>query len=137
MRHAPTTDFTASPYMPPLPADQAVPFLTGLNSPFGMALVGNDLYVADTDALLKFPYHEGDTAITARPVKVANLPAGTINHHWTKNVIATPDGKLLYVTIGSNSNAGENGLAVEAGRARIVQVDPATGLKRERARESE
>ncbi|MBW8735168.1 MAG: sorbosone dehydrogenase family protein [Asticcacaulis sp.] len=112
-------------------ADQEIPFITGLNSPFGMALVGNDLYVADTDALLKFPYHEGDTAITAHPVKVADLPAGTINHHWTKNVIATPDGKLLYVTIGSNSNAGENGLAVEEGRARIIEIDPATGQKRD------
>jgi glucose/arabinose dehydrogenase len=112
-------------------ADRAIPFITGLNSPFGMALVGNDLYVADTDALLKFPYHEGDTAITARPVKVADLPAGTINHHWTKNVIATPDGKLLYVTVGSNSNAGDNGLAAEEGRARIIEIDPATGQKRD------
>ncbi len=112
-------------------ADQQIPFITGLNSPFGMALIGNDLYVADTDALLKFPYHEGDTAIAARPVKVADLPAGTINHHWTKNVIATPDGKLLYVTVGSNSNAGDNGLAAEAGRARIIEIDPATGQKRD------
>ena len=112
-------------------ADQEIPFITGLNSPFGMALVGDALYVADTDALLKFPYHEGDTAITARPVKVADLPAGRINHHWTKNVIATPDGKLLYVTIGSNSNAGENGLAAEEGRARIIEIDPATGQTRD------
>ena len=112
-------------------ADEQLPFITGLNSPFGMALVGNDLYVADTDALLKFPYHDGDTSITAKPVKVADLPAGSINHHWTKNVIATPDGKLLYVTVGSNSNAGENGLGVEGDRARIITVDPASGQKRD------
>src|SRR5690349_14476057 len=76
-------------------------FLEGLNSPFGMTLVGNDLYVADTDAVLRFPYHEGDTKITAPGVKVVDLPAGRINHHWTKNVIASPDGKRLYVTVGS------------------------------------
>ena len=112
-------------------ADEQLTFISGLNSPYGMALIGNDLYVADTDAILKFPYHEGDTAITARPVKVADLPAGTINHHWTKNVVASVDGKLLYVTIGSNSNAGENGLTVESDRARIITVDPATGHKQD------
>jgi glucose/arabinose dehydrogenase len=102
-------------------------FLSGLNSPFGMALLGDQLYVADTDALLRFPYRDGDTKITEPGVMVAALPAGDINQHWTKNVIASPDGAHLFVTIGSNSNAGENGLANEEGRAAILEVDPATG----------
>jgi glucose/arabinose dehydrogenase len=105
-------------------------FLEGLNSPFGMALVGNMLYVADTDALLRFPYHDGDTRITAPPEKIADLPAGGINYHWTKNVIASPDGSKLYVTVGSNSNAGENGMANEVDRAAILEIDPATGQSR-------
>ncbi len=102
-------------------------FLDNLSSPFGMALVGDDLYVADTDALLRFPYRTGDTQITAAPVKVTDLPGGPINHHWTKNVIASPDGKHLYVTVGSNSNVGENGIEAEKDRAAILEVDPATG----------
>ena len=105
-------------------------FLEGLNSPFGMALVGDGLYVADTDALLRFPYHAGDTRITAPGVKVVDLPAGPINHHWTKNVVAAPDGRHLYVTVGSNSNVGENGMAAEDGRAAIWEVDPTTGAHR-------
>jgi glucose/arabinose dehydrogenase len=105
-------------------------FLDNLNSPFGMALVGNDFYVADTDALLRFPYQEGQTEITAAPAKVTDLPAGSINHHWTKNVIASPDGKRLYVTVGSNSNIAENGIENEENRAAILEVDPATGEKR-------
>ncbi|RUO97455.1 sorbosone dehydrogenase family protein [Hyphomicrobium sp.] len=105
-------------------------FIDGLNSPFGMALVGNALYVADTDALLKFDYHAGDTKITAQPVKVADLPGGPLNHHWTKNVIASADGSKLYVTVGSNSNAGENGLEKETDRARIIEIDPKTGTTR-------
>jgi glucose/arabinose dehydrogenase len=105
-------------------------FLENLNSPFGMELVGNDLYVADTDALLRFPYVDGETKITAKPTKVADLPAGKINHHWTKNVIASPDGQQLYVTVGSNSNIGENGMENEVNRAAILQVDPATGKTR-------
>lgn len=105
-------------------------FLEGLNSPFGMALVGNDLYVADTDALLRFPYHSGDTRITAPGIKVVDLPAGPINHHWTKNVIASADGQRLYVTVGSNSNVAENGIAAEAGRAAIWEVDLRTGRHR-------
>jgi glucose/arabinose dehydrogenase len=100
-------------------------FLQGLTSPFGMALVGNDFYVADTDALLRYPYAEGRIAGAA--VKVADLPAGTINHHWTKNVIASRDGARLYVSIGSNSNAAENGLDKEVGRAAIMEIDRATG----------
>ncbi|HZV66837.1 MAG TPA: sorbosone dehydrogenase family protein [Telluria sp.] len=101
-------------------------FLEGLNSPFGMALVGNELYIANADALLRFPYQQGQTSITAKGVKVADLPAG-INHHWTKNVVASPDGKTLYVSVGSNSNVGENGLDKEDGRAAIWQFDRASG----------
>ncbi|VVN66935.1 PQQ-dependent sugar dehydrogenase [Pseudomonas fluorescens] len=105
-------------------------FLENLNSPFGMILVGNDLYVADTDRLLRFPYKDGETSITAQPTKVVDLPGGTLNHHWTKNVIASKDGSKLYVTVGSNSNVGENGLEQEQGRAAIWEVDRATGQHR-------
>ncbi|HEX7777244.1 MAG TPA: sorbosone dehydrogenase family protein [Parvibaculum sp.] len=105
-------------------------FLKNLNSPFGMTLVGDTLYVADTDAILAFPYKSGETEIDAPGVKVMDLPAGTINHHWTKNVIASPDGKRLYVTVGSNSNVGENGLDKETGRAAIHELDLATGKSR-------
>lgn len=98
-------------------------FLTGLNSPFGMALHDGTLYVADTDALLAFPYKDGETRITAKPRKVIDLPAGPINHHWTKNVVVRDDGRI-YVSVGSNSNVGENGLAAEKGRAAIWEVLP-------------
>ncbi|AJO80016.1 MULTISPECIES: PQQ-dependent sugar dehydrogenase [Pseudomonas] len=111
-------------------AETRTVFLDNLNSPFGMALVGNDLYVADTDRLLRFPYQEGDTRISAQPTKVVDLPGGTLNHHWTKNVIASQDGSKLYVTVGSNSNVGENGLDQEEGRAAIWEVDRATGQQR-------
>ncbi|MCX7256212.1 MAG: sorbosone dehydrogenase family protein [Polaromonas sp.] len=104
--------------------------LENLNSPFGMALVGDALYVATTDAVLRFPYQSGQTRITAAPVKLLDLPAGPINHHWTKNILASPDGTKLYVTIGSNSNVAENGLAAETGRAAIWEVDIATGRHR-------
>ncbi len=104
--------------------------LEGLNSPFGMQLVGDDLYVADTDAVLRFPYATGDTRITASGIRLVDLPAGTINHHWTKNLIASPDGSTLYVTVGSNSNAAENGIEVEEGRAAIWAVDIKTGAHR-------
>ena len=104
--------------------------LSGLNSPFGMALVGDTLYVADSDALLAFPYQPGQTQITAASRKIADLPAGPINHHWTKNVIASPDGSKLYVTVGSNSNVGENGMAAEERRAGILEIDPANGASR-------
>ena len=105
-------------------------FLSGLHSPFGMALVGDILYVANTDALLRFPYRSGQTNVATPGVKVADLPAGDINHHWTKTVIASRDGKFLYVTVGSNSNAGENGMRNEEGRAAIHQIDPASGRSR-------
>jgi glucose/arabinose dehydrogenase len=102
-------------------------FLEGLNSPFGMALVGEDFYVANSDAIMKFPYHEGDTKITAPGVKLADLPAGRINHHWTKDLVASPDGTKLYATVGSNSNVGENGMEAEANRAAVLEVDRASG----------
>ncbi len=111
-------------------AETRTVFLDGLHSPFGMALVGNDFYVADSDALLRFPYQTGETRIDARPSKVIDLPAGPINHHWTKNVIASPDGSVLYATVGSNSNVAENGMAAEAGRAAIWAIDPKTGRNR-------
>ncbi|MBL0122858.1 MAG: sorbosone dehydrogenase family protein [Betaproteobacteria bacterium] len=108
-------------------ADQRSVFLDGLHSPFGMALVGNDLYVANSDAILRFPYANGDIRITVPGVKVVDLPAGPINHHWTKNLIANKDGTKLYVTVGSNSNVGERGMAAEAGRAAIWEVDTTNG----------
>ncbi|MBF7728784.1 PQQ-dependent sugar dehydrogenase [Pseudomonas sp. N040] len=110
-------------------AELRTTFLANLYSPFGMALVGNDFYVANADALLRFAYQPGQTEISAAGSKVTDLPAG-LNHHWTKNVIASPDGKKLYVTVGSNSNIGENGMDTEEGRAAIWEVDPATGDKR-------
>jgi hypothetical protein len=111
-------------------ADVRETFLSDLNAPFGMALVGDTFYVADTDALLAFPYKTGETHITDRGRKVTDLPGGDIDHHWTKNVIASPDGSKLYVTVGSNSNAGENGLDKEVGRAAVWEVDPKTGQHR-------
>jgi glucose/arabinose dehydrogenase len=99
-------------------------FLTGLNSPFGMALHDGTLYVADTDALLAFPYKDGDTSITAKPRKIVDLPGGPINHHWTKNVVARDSDGRLFVSVGSNSNVGENGLDAEKDRAAIWEVMP-------------
>lgn len=104
-------------------------FMTGLTSPFGMALVGNELFIANADALVKVPYSTGQAEVNATPVKVTDLPSG-INHHWTKNVLANPEGTKLYVTVGSNSNVGENGLDVEEGRAAIWEVDVKSGSKR-------
>ncbi|WP_347911283.1 sorbosone dehydrogenase family protein [Pseudomonas grandcourensis] len=111
-------------------AETRTVFLQNLNSPFGMTLVGNDLYVADTDRLLRFHYESGDTQIKSPPVKVVDLPGGPLNHHWTKNVIASKDGSKLYVTVGSNSNVAENGMDKEEGRAAIWEVDRATGRQR-------
>ena len=102
-------------------------FLQGLNSPFGMALVGQDFYVANTDAVVRFPYIDGRTQITEAGVKLADLPAGPRNHHWTKNLIASPDGSHLYVTVGSNSNVAEHGMDEETRRAAILEIDRATG----------
>jgi glucose/arabinose dehydrogenase len=105
-------------------------FLDHLSSPFGMALIGNDFYVANSDAVLRFAYHEGQTSIEGPGSKLVDLPAGPINHHWTKNLIASADGSKLYATVGSNSNVGENGLAVEEGRAAIWEIDRASGSHR-------
>ncbi len=102
-------------------------FLEGLNSPFGMALVGDEFYVANSDAIVKFPYHTGDIRITAPGVKLADLPAGALNHHWTKDLVASPDGSKLYATVGSNSNVGENGMDNETNRAAVLEVDRVTG----------
>ena len=110
-------------------AELRTPFLTGLTSPFGMALVGDTLYVANADALVAFPYTPGATRIEAAPRTVAALPAGR-NHHWTKSLVASPDGRRLYVGVGSNSNVAEHGLGEEEGRAAIWEIDPATGRHR-------
>lgn len=111
-------------------AEMRTVLLQGLNSPFGMALAGDALYVANTDALLRFIYREGATQITQAGSKVAALPGGPLNHHWTKNVIASPDGSKLYVTVGSNSNVAENGMEEEAQRAAILEIDAASGQSR-------
>ena len=105
-------------------------YLSGLSAPFGMALVGKELYIANSDAVVKVPYVEGETRNTAQPVKVADLPGGTINHHWTKSLIASPDGSRLYVGSGSNSNVAERGMENEVERACIIEVDPKTGKTR-------
>ena len=105
--------------------------LTGLHSPFGMALVGNQLFVANTDAVVSFPYVSGETTLNGNDATVVTpLPAGPINHHWTKNLIANADGTKLYVTVGSNSNVAENGIDAETDRAAILEVDIATGAYR-------
>jgi glucose/arabinose dehydrogenase len=104
-------------------------FAQDLNSPFGMALVGNDLYIANADALWRFSYKTGETTLSGKGTKVMDLPAG-INHHWTKNVVAAPDGKKLYVTVGSNSNVGDKGMDIEQGRAAIWEFDIASGKGR-------
>lgn len=111
-------------------ADLRSVLLEGLNSPFGMTLAGNELYVANSDAVLRFPYVTGATRIVAPGTPVVDLPAGPINHHWTKNLIASRDGSKLYVTVGSNSNVGERGMADEAGRAAIWEVEIKSGAHR-------
>ena len=111
-------------------AETKTEFLQGLNSPFGMAIIGQDFYVANTDAVMRFPYAEGQTHIAAPGAKVADLPAGPLNHHWTKSLIASRDGSRLYATVGSNSNAAENGIDKEERRALILEIDPANGQSR-------
>lgn len=111
-------------------AEAKTAFLTGLNSPYGMALIGDTLYVANTDAVLAFPYKDGETSIAAKGRKIISLPHGAPNLHWTRNLIASPDGEHLYVAIGSNSNIGENGLETETNRAAIIELDPKTGDNR-------
>jgi glucose/arabinose dehydrogenase len=112
-----------------LPETRSV-FLDGLNSPFGMALVGDQFYVANTDAVVRFAYAAGATRIAGPAATVVELPAGPINHHWTKNLIASADGSCLYVTVGSNSNVAEKGIDQEAGRAAIWEIDLRTGRHR-------
>lgn len=111
-------------------ADMRTPFITNLVSPFGMALVGEDFYVANTDGIVRFPYRTGDIWLKYESVKVANLPGGPLNHHWTKSMVASPDGRFLYVGVGSNSNVGENSMAREEGRAAIHQIEFSTGHNR-------
>ena len=111
-------------------AEMRTVLLEQLNSPFGMALHGSNLYVANTDAIVRYPYKPGETRIAAAGTRIAELPAGTLNHHWTKNVIASRDGKHLYATIGSNSNIGENGMDKEERRAAILEIDAVTGETR-------
>ena len=101
-------------------------FLENLHSPFGMALIGHTLYVANTDAVVAFPYIAGATRITSRGQIIFNLPAGPINHHWTKDIIASPDGTRLFVTVGSNSNVGANGVDAEENRAAVLEITIAT-----------
>jgi glucose/arabinose dehydrogenase len=109
---------------------QRYTFLSGLNSPIGMALIDGTFYVADSDAVVKVPYVTGETEIHAPPEKVVDLPAGPINHHWTKSLVASPDGSRLFVGVGSNSNAGENGIDAEKERNAVWEIDPATGSHR-------
>jgi glucose/arabinose dehydrogenase len=101
-------------------------FLQGLNAPIGMVLVGDTFYVADTDAVVSVPYQTGQTEIRVAPTVVTALPAGDINHHWTKTLVADAGGDKLYVGVGSNSNAGENGLAAESERDAVWQIDTRT-----------
>lgn len=111
-------------------ADQRHIFLDNLMSPFGMALVDSTLYIANTDALLAFNYRPGQTRINQPGQFIAPLPAGELNHHWTKNILASEDGQTLYVAVGSNSNVGENGMAVEENRAAILQINAHSGTSR-------
>jgi glucose/arabinose dehydrogenase len=111
-------------------ADVRTVFLSGLSSPFGMALIGHTLYVANSDAIVRFPYVAGQTTITAAPTTLCDLPAGTVNHHWTKSLLASADGATLYVGVGSNSNAAENGMEIEAERSSVWAVDVAKGTHR-------
>ena len=110
-------------------AETKAVFMKDLFSPFGMALVGNQLFIANADSIVKVPYETGQPSIAVAPAKVTDLPAGA-NHHWTKNILASADGSKLYATVGSNSNIGDNGMAAEEGRAAIWEVDLASGNKR-------
>ncbi|MGH8076854.1 MAG: PQQ-dependent sugar dehydrogenase [Lysobacter sp.] len=105
-------------------------FLQGLNSPFGMALVGETFYVANADAVVAFPYRAGATSIDASGRKVADLPGGPRNHHWTKSLVASRDGSKLYVGVGSNSNVAEHGMDEEVNRAAVLEIDPVSGATR-------
>jgi glucose/arabinose dehydrogenase len=106
-------------------------FAENLNSPFGMADANGKLYVANTDAVISYSYTGGETHVVGSATKIADLPGGPINHHWTKNILVSQDGTKMYATTGSNSNVGDNGIPAEAGRALIWEIDLATGAKRE------
>jgi glucose/arabinose dehydrogenase len=110
--------------------DERSDLLSGLNSPFGVAWVDDTLYVAAADAILAYPYRLGETKITAQPTVLTPLPGGPINHHWTKDLALSPDGRFLYASVGSNSNVAERGLEAEKSRAAIWQVDRRTGAAR-------
>jgi len=110
--------------------DQRSDLLTGLMSPFGVAWYEDTLYVAAADAILAYPYRLGETEIPSEPKILTPLPGGPINHHWTKDLALSPDGRFLYASVGSNSNAGERGIEAEKGRAAIWQVDRQTGAAR-------
>jgi len=111
-------------------AETRAPFLEGLHSPFGMALAEGRLYIANSDAVVYVPYETGQTRVTATPVTLTSLPAGRLNHHWTKSLLASADGTLLYVGVGSNSNVAEHGIDLEAERAAILEIDVKTGRHR-------
>jgi glucose/arabinose dehydrogenase len=111
-------------------AETRTVFLANLHSPFGITLVGQELYVANSDAVVRFPYVDGATRLRDSGTQIVVLPAGTINHHWTKTIIASADGSKLYVSVGSNSNVAENGIDQETGRAAIWEIDPKTGAHR-------
>ncbi len=110
-------------------AELKTPLVTGLFSPFGMAFANGELFVANADSVVAYPFTPGQTAIAAAPRRVAALPSGR-NHHWTKSMVASPDGRFLFVGVGSNSNIGENGLGIEQGRAAIWMIDAKTGAYR-------
>ncbi len=111
-------------------AETRLPFLENLNSPYGMVLIGDQLFIADTDAIRRYPYQTGQVRMNDPGARITELPAGPRNHHWTKNLQASADGRTLFVAIGSNSNVAENGMAAEEGRAQIWAVDPTTGAHR-------
>jgi glucose/arabinose dehydrogenase len=111
-------------------AETRTVFLSGLNSPFGMALVGDSFFVANSDAVVRFPYVQGQTTVTAAGTKLTDLPGGLLNHHWTKSLIASRDGSKLYVGVGSNSNVAEHGMQKEEGRAAVWEIDTRTGRHR-------
>ncbi|MDO9429986.1 MAG: sorbosone dehydrogenase family protein [Phenylobacterium sp.] len=111
-------------------AEMRTTFAEGLTRPFGMTLTGGKLYVANDDGVVSFPYADGQTSLQGAGTKVFDLPGGPINHHWTKNVVASPDGSKLYATVGSNSNVGENGIEAEAGRAAIIEYPLPAGPAR-------
>lgn len=110
-------------------AELKTPFLTGLNSPFGMVLIGEKLYVANTDGLMVFPYKSGDTKITVKGKELTKFNAVAPNNHWTRNLAASPDGKKIYIAVGSNSNIGELGMEIENGRAMVLEYDIAKDKK--------